>query len=42
MKGHILTSEVPTDLSVQVVLPNGELKALRDLVDFGLPSGRFG
>ena len=35
MKGHIVTSEIPTELSVQVVLPNGEFKALRVLVDFG-------
>ena len=35
MKGHIVTSEVQTELSVQVVLPNGELKTLRVLVDFG-------
>ena len=35
MKGHILTSEAQTELSVQVVLPNGEFKALRVLVDFG-------
>ena len=30
-----MTSEVQTELSVQVVLPNGEFKALRVLVDFG-------
>ena len=30
-----MTSEVQTELFVQVVLPNGELKALRVLVDFG-------
>ena len=30
-----MTSEVQTELSVQVVLPNGESKALRVLVDFG-------
>ena len=35
MKGHIVTSEVQTELSVQIVLPNGELKTLRVLVDFG-------
>ena len=35
MKGHIVTSEVETELSVQVVLPNGEFKALSVLVDFG-------
>ena len=35
MKGHIVTSEIQTELSVQVVLPNGERKALRVLVDFG-------
>ena len=35
MKGHRVTTEVQTKLSVQVVLPNGEFKALRVLVDFG-------
>ena len=35
MKGHIVTSEVQTELSVQVVLPNGEFQALRVLVDLG-------
>ena len=35
MKGHIMTSEIQTEPSVQVVLPNGELKVLRVLVDFG-------
>ena len=30
-----MTSEIQTELSVQVVLPNGELKALQVLVDFG-------
>ena len=35
MKGHIVTSEIETELSVQVVLPKGERKALRLLVDFG-------
>ena len=35
MKGHIVTIEIQTELSVQVVLPNGEFKALRVLVDFG-------
>ena len=30
-----MTSEIQTELSVQVVLPNEELKALRVLVDFG-------
>ena len=30
-----MTSEIQTELSVQVVLPNGEFKALRVLVDFG-------
>ena len=35
MKGHIVTSEIQTKLLVQVVLPNGEFKALRVLVDFG-------
>ena len=35
MKGHIVTSEIQTELSVQVVLPNGEFQALRVLVDFG-------
>ena len=35
MKGHIVTSEVQTELSVQVVLPNEEFKALHVLVDFG-------
>ena len=35
MKGHIVTSEIQTGLSVQVVLPNGEFNALRVLVDFG-------
>ena len=35
MKGHIVTSEVQTELPVQAVLPNGEFKALRVLVDFG-------
>ena len=38
MKGHIVTSGIQTELSVQVVLPNGEFKALREklrvLVDF--------
>ena len=34
MKGHIVNSEVQTEVSVQVVLPNGELKALCVLVDF--------
>ena len=29
-----MTSEIQTELSVQVVLPNGEFKALRVLVDF--------
>ena len=28
MKGHIVTSEIQTELSVQVVLPNGERKAV--------------
>ena len=31
----MVTSEVQTELSLQVVLPNGELKAIRFLVDFG-------
>ena len=35
MKGHIVTSEVQTELSVEVVLPNGEFKALGVLVDLG-------
>ena len=35
MKGHIVTSEIQTELSVQVVLPNGEFKALGVLVAFG-------
>ena len=35
MKGHIATSEIQTELFVQVVLPNAEFKALRVLVDFG-------
>ena len=35
MKGHIVTSEIQTELSLQVVLPHGELKALRVLVDLG-------
>ena len=35
MKGHIVTSEIQTELSFQVVLPNGEFKFLRALVDFG-------
>ena len=30
-----MTGEIQTELSVQVVLPNGERKALRVLVDFG-------
>ena len=34
MKGHIVTSEVQTKLSVQLALPNGEYKPLRVLVDF--------
>ena len=34
MKGHIGTGEGQTELSKQVLLPNGELKALRVLVDF--------
>ena len=41
MKGHIVTSEVQTKLSVQVVLPNGEFKTLRVLVDFGWQSIAF-
>ena len=39
MKGHIVTSEIQTELSVQVVLPNGEFKALCVLVDFGCQAG---
>ena len=35
MKGHIVTSEVQTELSVQVVLRDGKFKAFRLLVDFG-------
>ena len=35
MKGHIVTSEVETELSVQVVFPNQEFKTLHVLVDFG-------
>ena len=35
MKGHIVTSEVQTEVSVQVVLPNGEPKTLRVSLDFG-------
>ena len=35
MKGHTVTSEIQTELSVQVVLPNEEFKALPVLVDFG-------
>ena len=35
MKGHIPTSEVQTELSFQIVLPNGEFKAFRVFVDFG-------
>ena len=35
MKGHIVTSEIQTELCVQVVLPNEEFKALCVLVDFG-------
>ena len=35
MKGHIVTIEVQTELSAQVVLPNGEFQALRVLVAFG-------
>ena len=34
MKGHIVTREIQTELSVHVVLPNGEFKALRVLVRF--------
>ena len=34
MKGHIVRSEVQTELVVQVVLPNGKFKALRVLVEF--------
>ena len=34
-KGHIVTSEIQTELCVPVILPNGEFKALRVLVDFG-------
>ena len=30
-----MTSELPTELAVQVVLPNAEFKALGVLVDFG-------
>ena len=30
-----MTSEIQTELSVQVVLPNGEFKTLRVLVGFG-------
>ena len=35
MKGHIVTPQIQTKLSVQVVLPRGEFKALRVLMDFG-------
>ena len=35
MKGHILTSEVQTKFSVQVVLPDGDYKGHRVLVDLG-------
>ena len=35
MKGHIVTNEVQTELSVQVVLLIGESKAPCALVDFG-------
>ena len=35
MKGHIVTSEIQMKLCVQVVLPNGEFKAFRFLVDLG-------
>ena len=35
MKSHILTSEIQTKLFVQVVLPNGEFKALCFLMNFG-------
>ena len=35
MKGHIVTSEIQTELCVQVVLPNVEFRALRVLVDLG-------
>ena len=35
MKGHIVTSEIQTELSVQAVLPNGEFKGSCVLVDFG-------
>ena len=35
MKGHIVTSDDQTKVSVQVVLPNGEFKALPVLVDVG-------
>ena len=35
MKGHIVTSEIPTELSVQVVFRSREFKPLRVWVDFG-------
>ena len=35
MKWHFVTSEVETKLSIEVVLPNGEFKALGVLVHFG-------
>ena len=41
MTGHIVTSEVQTELSVQVVLPNGEFKAVRVLVNFGCRAVAF-
>ena len=34
MRGHIVTSEVQTELGVRVVLPNGKFNTLRILVDF--------
>ena len=35
MKGYIVTSEVQTEPSVQVILPNKEFEALCVWVDFG-------
>ena len=35
----MVTSEIQTPLSVQVVLPNGDFKALRVLVEFGCQAG---
>ena len=41
MRGRIVTGEVQTESSVQVVLPNGEFKTLSVLVDFGCQAVAF-